>query len=485
MSTLKDKAVNGVIWSIAERFGNQGIQFFIGLILARLLMPEDYGLIGMLLVFISLAQVFVEGGFSAALIRKSEPTNRDYSTVFWFNLIVAVVFYVIIFLCSPLISEFYAEPLLAPLAKVVALNIIISAFGIIQKTILTKQLDFKSQAKVNLSSIIISGVIGVVCAWQGLGVWALVVQNLSKNVLMNIGFWMLSNWRPMPVFSERSFKELFGFGSKLLASALINAVSENLYAIIIGKLYNAKSLGFYTRANQFQKLPVSSLYGAIGAVTYPVLAELKNDKDRLRDAYRSMIRMVAFVLFPVMVILGAVAEPMVKIILTDKWLPCVPLLQILCIVGAFYPLHAINLDILKVKGRSDLFLKLEIIKQVLNVMMILICYRWGVNGLVWGSVVLNVVCYYLNAYYSKFIIGYGIKDQIIDLTKPLLICASTLCILLATLYLVRNEWLLLFLIPLLGVVSYIFINYIFKVEELFKIKEIFLRLFRKIRPVQL
>ncbi len=485
MSTLKDRAIKGVMWSAIERFGNQGIQFFIGLLLARLLMPEDYGLIGMLLVFISIAQVFVEGGFSSALIRKREPTTADYSTVFWFNLISALVFYVFIYFFAPFISSFYNEPLLIPLAKVVGLNIIISAFGVIQKTILIKQLDFKSQAKINISSIIISGIIGVIAAWRGYGVWALVIQNLSRNVFISIGFWLQSKWRPKFVFSNASFKELFGFGSKLLASSIINAISENLYAIIIGKLYNAKSLGFYTRANQFQKLPVSSIYGAIGVVTYPVLAELMDDRIKLRDAYRSMIRMVAFILFPIMVILGAVAEPMVKIILTDKWLPCVPILQILCIIGAFYPLHAINLDILKVKGRSDLFLKLEIIKQILNVTMIIICYRWGVEGLVWGSVALNAVCYYLNAFYSKFIIGYGIKDQLIDLLHPGLVCAFTLIILLSVLKFVHNDWILLFLIPVLGFSSYILISYLFKAEELLKIKEIFTNFIKKMKPSQL
>lgn len=461
-----------MFWSVTERFGNQGIQFLIGLMLARLLLPEDYGLLGMLLVFISLAQVFVDGGFSAALIRRKEVSDEDYSTVFWFNLGVAVVCYLIIFTASPFIADFYDEPLLAPLAKVVALNIIINAFGIIQKTLLTKKLDFKTQARINIMSIIISGVIGIVAAWRGYGVWALVIQNISKNLLVNAGFWLQSSWRPARVFSQTAFHELFGFGSKLLLSSLINAVSENLYAIIIGKLYNAKSLGFYTRANQFQKLPVSSIYGAIGVVSYPVLAELKDEPAKLREAYRSMIRMVAWCLFPVMVILGAVAEPMVKIVLTDKWLPCVPLLQILCIVGAFYPLHAINLDVLKVKGRSDLFLKLEVIKQFLNVLMIVICFRWGVYGLVWGSVALNVVCYYINTFYSKKMIGYGMRDQLKDLLSLALLSGLTLALLVGILYLVPSAGLRFILIPVAGIVAYIGFSYLLNIEELAKIKDI-------------
>ncbi len=461
-----------MFWSVTERFGNQGIQFLIGLMLARLLMPEDYGLLGMLLVFISIAQVFVDGGFSAALIRRKEVSDRDYSTVFWFNLGVALLCYLLIFTASPFIADFYDEPLLAPLAKVVALNIIINAFGMIQKTLLTKKLDFKTQARINIASILISGIIGIIAAWRGYGVWALVIQNIAKNLLVNAGFWLQSSWRPKRVFSQTSFHELFGFGSKLLLSSLINAVSENLYAIIIGKLYNAKSLGFYTRANQFQKLPVSSIYGAIGVVSYPVLAELKDEPAKLREAYRSMIRMVAWCLFPVMVILGAVAEPMVRIVLTDKWLPCVPLLQILCIVGAFYPLHAINLDILKVKGRSDLFLKLEVIKQFLNVLMIVICFRWGVYGLVWGSVALNVVCYYVNTFYSKKMIGYGVRDQLKDLLALALVSGLTLALLTGILYAVQSPALKFILVPVAGIVAYIGFSYLLNIEELAKIKNI-------------
>lgn len=461
-----------MFWSVTERFGNQGIQFVIGLMLARLLMPEDYGLLGMLLVFISIAQVFVDGGFSAALIRRKDVSDQDYSTVFWFNLGVALICYLIIFTASPFIAGFYDEPLLAALAKVVGLNIIINAFGMIQKTLLTKKLDFKTQARINITSIIISGIIGIIAAWRGYGVWALVIQNISKNLFVNAGFWLQSSWRPKRVFSQSAFHELFGFGSKLLLSSLINAVSENLYAIIIGKLYNAKSLGFYTRANQFQKLPVSSIYGAIGVVSYPVLAELKDEPVKLREAYRSMIRMVAWCLFPVMVILGAVAEPMVKIVLTDKWLPCVPLLQILCIVGAFYPLHAINLDMLKVKGRSDLFLKLEVVKQLLNIVMIIVCFRWGVYGLVWGAVGLNVVCYYINAFYSKKMIGYGMRDQLKDLFVLALVSGLTLAVLVGILYLVPSAGLRFILIPVTGVVAYIGFSYLLNIEELAKIKEI-------------
>lgn len=467
------------MWSAIERFGNQGIQFFIGLILARLLMPEDYGLIGMLLVFISIAQVFVEGGFSSALIRKRDASNLDYSTVFWFNLFVSISCYVLLFFLAPFIADFYEEPKLMLLARVVGLNIVINSLGIIQKTILIKDLNFKAQARINLISIMVSGLIGVYCAYTGYGVWALVIQNLSRNLFMNLALWLSGNWRPEKVFSRLAFKELFGFGSKLMFALVLNTISEQLYTIVIGKLYNAKSLGFYTRANQFQKLPVSSIYGATGAVCYPVLAELQHDPVKLKDGYRSMIKLIAFILFPVMAILGAVSEPMIRVILTDKWLPTVPILQILCIVGAFYPLHAINLDILKIKGRTDILLKMQIIKQLIYVVMIVICYRWGIIVLVWGEVLINFIAYYINAFFSKKLLGYSFLDQLNDLVIYVVFSLLTVTFLLVINHFMKNHLLQLIVSPVLGILLYSSLSYLFKIRELFIIKNIGVGLLNK------
>ncbi len=479
MSTLRDKAIKGVLWSLTERFGNQAIQFFIGLILARLLLPEDYGLIGMILVFISFAQVFVEGGFSSALIRKTNANDSDYSTVFWFNLIVASICYLLLFFSATFISCFFTEPKLILLTKVVGLNVIVNSLGIIQKTILIKNLNFKTQATINLSSIIISGFIGVYCAYSEFGVWALVIQNLSKNLVMSIAFWVSSNWRPKFIFSKSSFKELYGFGSNLLFSSLINVISENLYSIIIGKLYNAKSLGYYTRANQFQKLPVSSIYGAISAVSFPVLAEIQHEDIKLKEGYRSMIKLVAFVLFPIMAILISISKSMIHVVLTDKWLPSVPILQILCIVGAFYPLHAINLDILKVKGRSDLFFRLEIFKQILNVLMIVVSFKWGVIGLVWGSVMLNFVCYYLNSFFSKSLVNYSFINQVRDLLPLACFSIITLLALFVIKTIITNLNIQLVILPFVGVLVYCFLSSIFKIQEMSILKEIILKIIIK------
>lgn len=479
LSSLKDRALKGVMWSAAERFGNQVMQFFIGLVLARLLMPEDYGLIGMLLVFTSIAQVFVEGGFSSALIRKSEPSEDDYSTVFWFNFSVSIICYCLLFFLAPFIAEFFKEPKLIFLTRVISLNVIINSFGIIQKTILVKNLNFKSQAKINLISILISGLLGIYFAYNGFEVWALVIQNLTRSVLINVIFWFSNKWRPKKTFSISSFRELFKFGSNLMLALLLHSFSEHLYSIIIGKFYNAKSLGFYARANQFQKLPVSSIYGAVGVVCYPVLAKLQNNEQQLKEGYSSMLKLIAFVLFPIMTILGIISEPMIQIILSDKWLPSVPILQALCLVGAIYPLHAINIDILKIKNRADLILKLEVVKQILYISMVIISFRWGIMGLVIGEVIVNFLCYYINSFFSKTLLNYGLLNQLRDLVVIILASFLMFLFLIFLNNYVLNQNLKLITFPILGAVFYLSLAYFFKIRELFVIKTIIFNLKNK------
>ena len=480
MDTLKEKAIRGGIWTSIEKLGNQIISFGIGLILARLLIPEDYGLIGIILVFTAIAQTFVDGGFSASLIRKTNATDDDYSTVFWFNLIAAILFYVILFFSSYAISSFYNEPKLILLSQVIGINIILNSFGIIQKTILIKKFDFKTQTKISLLATVVGGTAGIISALNGLGMWSLVIQNISRTVIINGGFWMMSAWRPLFIFSKNSFKELFGFGSKLLASGLIYSISANLYSIVIGKIYNIKSLGYYARANQFQQLPVTSIYGTITTVTYPALVELQDDNEKLKSASRSIIKLTAFILFPIMGTLSVIAHPLILIVLTEKWLPSVPLMKLLCVVGAFYPLHAINLEILKVKGRSDLFLKLEILKQSLNILVIVICYRYDVIGLVWGMIVLNIVAYYINSYFTKVIINYGFLEQLKDLMVPIALTAMLILVMYGLSYFVKGDLAQLIVLPVTGAVFYVVISFFLKLKEYDEMKGILLKIKSKI-----
>ena len=477
MSNLKDRAINAVIWSLIERFGNQLVQFFIGLILARLLMPDDYGLVGMILIFISLSTVISEGGFSSALIRQTNVDEKVFSSVFWFNLVSALLCYIFLFSASSLIADFFKHEELELIIKISGLNIIINSVNLIPKTILIKKLNFKTQAKINLSSIIVSGLVGILMALNGMGYWALVFQVLIRNFLVSALFWIVNKWRPKLFFSRVVIKDLYRFGSNLMFSSIINTVSENLHAILIGKYFDAKSLGFYTRANQFQKLPVSGIYGAVSAVSYPILSELQSSGKSVYSGYQSMLKMIAFSLFPIMAILATISDSMIFVVLTEKWMPASEILKVLTIVGLFYPLHAMNLDILKVKGRSDLFLKIEILKQILNIITIIASISFGVIGLVWGSVILNVLCYVINSWYSKNFINYGILSQIQDLLPYFTISVILFLLMgiLETLY--SNQLFFLLTAPLIFSSLYLLIMKWLKIEEFNIFRSIFSKFF--------
>ena len=415
MNNLKQEAAKGFLWSAVERFSVQGLQFFIGLVLARLLLPSDYGLVGMLAIFLAISQTFVDSGFSSALIQKKDRTEIDYSTAFFFNIGVGLFFYLILFFTAPLIAKFYNTPELTSLTKVIGLNVFITSLAVVQRAKLTIKLDFKTQAKASLTSVFIGGCVGIAMAYKGYGVWALVVQSLLRNGLNTIFLWFLSKWMPKAVFSKDSFKELFSFGSKLLGAGLLDTIYRNIYLIIIGKIFSARELGFYTRAQQFQKMPSQNITGIISRVAFPVLSSIQDDDEKLIKAYSSFIRLSAFVVFPLMIGLAVVAEPLIRLILTEKWMPTVPLLQLLCIAGMLYPVHAINLNILNVKGRSDLFLKLEIIKKIFITIAILITFSFGVKAMVIGQIFTSFIAFFINTHYSSKMINYGAWKQIKDM----------------------------------------------------------------------
>ncbi len=415
MTNLKQETAKGFFWSAIERFSVQGLQFLMGLVLARLLLPSDYGLVGMLAIFLAISQTFVDSGFSSALIQKKNRTDTDYSTAFFFNIGVGLFFYLVLFFTAPLIANFYDTPELTSLTKVIGLNVFITSLAVVQRAKLTIKLDFKTQAKASLTSVFIGGCVGIAMAYKGYGVWALVVQSLLRNGLNTIFLWFLSKWIPKAVFSTTSFKKLFSFGSKLLGAGLLNTIFQNIYLLVIGKLFSASELGFYTRAQQFQKMPSQNITGIIQRVTFPVLSSIQDDDEKLIKAYRSFIRLSAFVVFPLMIGLAVVAEPLIRLILTEKWMPTVPLLQLLCIAGMLYPVHAINLNILNVKGRSDLFLKLEIIKKILITIAILITFSFGVKAMVIGQIFTSFISFFINTHYSSKMINYGAWKQIKDM----------------------------------------------------------------------
>jgi len=422
--SLKQKTISGLIWSFIDSIAGQGISFIVGIILARLLSPKEFGLIGMLTIFIAISQSFIDSGFRQALIRKQDCTQTDYSTVFYFNIAVGVAFYILLFAFANSISNFFHEPVLKELIKVLGLALIINSFTMIQSTLLTKRIDFKLQAKISIIASLISGIISIYMAYTGLGVWSLVALTLIKYATNSILLWYWNKWKPALLFSKKSFKELFSFGSNLLVSGLIDTIYRNIYYVIIGKYFTAVELGYYTRAEQFKSLPSANLQSIIGRVSYPVLSTIQADAPRLKETYKKIIRSTMLVTFVLMLGMAAIAKPMILTLIGEKWEPCVIYLQMLCFVGMFYPLHALNLNMLNVQGRSDLFLRLEIIKKVLAVPVIVIAIFWGIKAMILGMIFLSLIAYYLNSYWSGRLIGYSFLEQIKDILPSFILAAT-------------------------------------------------------------
>ena len=464
--SLKSKTVKGVVWSSIERFSTQGVQFLIMIIMARLLTPKDYGLIGMLAIFLAVAQSLIDSGFSQALIRKQDRTDVDNSTVFYFNIVVSSALYLILFIAAPFVADFYNQPELTSVMRVVCLGVILNSLAVVQRALLTVRIDFKTQAKASLSAAVISGCIGIVLAYCGFGVWSLVVQqllNLSVNTLL---LWIFSKWRPIAVFSWKSFHELFAFGSKLLASGLLDTMYRNIYPIVIGKLFSASSLGHYTRAQQFSEFPSSNVTGIIQRVTYPILCGIQDETERLEAVYRKFLKLSAFIIFPLMIGMSAVARPFIDIVLGTQWGFCGQLLQIICFAMMWYPIHAINLNLLQVKGRSDLFLRLEIIKKILGITVLCITAPFGLVVMCYGQIFNSIVALVINTYYTGKLINVGFIRQMKDLLPTILLSLTMFgAILLVNGFIDANIYRLVIGI-LVGIIVYASGSYIFKFKEL-------------------
>lgn len=465
MDNIKTKSINAAIWSAIDKFGEQGVKFVLGIIVARLLFPSDYGLIGMLAVFIALPDTLVNSGFGTALIQKKSATNTDFATVFYFNIVTGFLLYFVLYLSAPLIAVFFNEPQLAILTRVLGLNVIISSFAIVQRTILIKKLDFKTQTKINLSSIFPSGIIGVLFAYYGYGVWAIVFQSLSRQFLITISFWIFGRWYPKLVFSMQSLKSLFSFGSKILVVGLMNTVYSRIYLIIIGKFYNAELLGFYTRGLQFVTLPSGMVTSIIDRIAFPMFSSIQNNNQQLLNGYRKSVKISAFINFPVMLGLMVVSKPLIMLILTEKWMPSVPYLQILCLAGLLTPMQHLTLSLIKAKGDSGLFLRLDIFKKILVTVIILIVYRWGIMALVYASVVMSYLSFYINFYFVGKKLNFSFAKQLLDLLPYISIAVITAVIMYVSgIYISDSDILQLIVQVFMGIVTYIIMNKIFKTE---------------------
>lgn len=483
-SSLKKKTIGGMLWSLGDLIGNQGIQFIIQIILARMLLPEHFGLIGMILVFVAISHTLIDSGFSQALIREQNVTQVDYSTVFYFNLAASIFIYLSLFAIAPAVSVFFGEPELINIIRILTLGIVINAFGIIPRAMYTKEVNFKTQAKVNMSASVVSGLVAVAFAFSGFGVWSLVVRTLALSLIQSVLLSLSKKWLPSPAFSGTSFKRLFGFGWKLLISSLINTIYMNIYFLIIGKYYSAGQLGYYTNASKFSDAASQTMTAAIQRVTYPVLSSIQDENARLKQGYKKVMKLTAFVIFPVMVGLGAVGEPLIYLIFGKQWMPMTIYFQFLCIAGMLYPIHALNLNILQVKGRSDLFLYLEIIKIIISAFFIFIVFwlNLGIIGLVGVIVLDNYLGLLINTYFSAKEIAYSMKEQLNDLF-PIYLISMVMGV---TVYLVGEllpDFMLLKLIIQIstGVAFYLVSSKMLKITELSMVLELMLPIIKKIK----
>ncbi|HRA71914.1 MAG TPA: lipopolysaccharide biosynthesis protein [Flavobacterium sp.] len=474
-TSLKSIATKGIIWSAVDKFAVQFGQFVVSIVLARILMPEDFGLIGMLTIFIVLSQTFIESGLGIGLIQRQDSTDIDFSTVFVFNLGVSSCFYLLLFFTSPLISTFFNQPQLTDLIRVLGLNLLIIALAIVQRTKLTIAIDFKSIAKSNVIGMVVGGVFGVIAARNGYGVWALVIQTLLGSLATSVSLWVFSNWSPSFAFSKKSFKLLFGYGSKLLIAGLYAQILNNVYNICLGKFYPTASLGYYTKAKSFADLSAGTVVSVIQQVTFPILTSVQDDRAKLVSIYSRLIRMSAFFIIPLMTLIALLAKPIVILLLTEKWVSLIPLLQWMVFARIFFPMSALNMSLLNAVGRSDLFLKVDLSKLPLTILAMVITIPLGVKAMIIGHVVTSALAFLINAYLPGKFYGYGPIQQLKDML-PFFVASIGMAIsVFVVSNFIDNLVLQLFLGTLIGFVTYLFICWLLKLEELKEVWELVIK----------
>lgn len=466
MSQLKDKAKAGLIWNTVERVVSNGMQFLITVILARLLSPDAYGIIAMPAIFLALAQVLVDSGFANAIIRKPDLEEKDLSTAFYFNMLVGIVSYTLLFLSSPIIADYFNTPILSNLLKITALVVFINSLGVVQQAILTKKMDFKTQAIISSISTFISGVLGIWLAFNGYGVWSLVFQQVSAASIRVLLLWVFGHWHPIKVWSSDSFMYLWYFGSKVVIIGFLDTIYNNIYSFVIGKMYNAKDLGNYTRAQQFADLPVYNLSGIIQRVTLPLLSQIQNDNERLSLIYLKIIRLTALLIIPLMIGLAAIASPLIILLLGKEWIGCVLLFQILCIARIWTPFNSINVNLLQVKGRTDLQLKIEIAKKIMITIVLTCTVFGGVVLLMCGFALCTLLAFFINTYYTKRIIGVSFLKQIRAIYPSLLISFIMTFSILFINMCIEDLFIKLIIDILFGTLIYLFFSYIFEKDSL-------------------
>ena len=452
--SLKQKTYSGFIWSFIERFLVQFIQLVLGIILARILFPSDFGLIGLMAVFIVVSRIFVDSGLANALIQKQNRTEEDFSTVFYFNILVCLACYALIFITAPYISAFYHTPELTPILRIFFISLIIDAFTSVQITKLRIALDFKTKAICNLCAVIISGGIAVWMAYSGYGVWSLVMQTIINSLVILLLLTAMVRWKPLLVFSKSSFKQLFGFGSKLLGAMLIDAIIDNLYIFIIGRYFTKNHVGYYTRGAQVPTVIAGTLSSMLENVTFPVMSSIQDDKEFLIAVFRRLIRMVSFLIIPAMFGLAYISEPFVRYVLTEKWMPAVVLMQWICFIRIFTPISLLNLSLLNAVGRSDVFLKINLIRIPIMIIALTITIPRGLEVVIIGQFIISIIVFFINSFMPGKLFGYGAIAQIKDLCPAIFSSVLMLIIVVVSTFAINNDLIKMIVSLVVGVVSY-------------------------------
>jgi O-antigen/teichoic acid export membrane protein len=479
--SLKDKTVKGVAWSGIDNVAQFGVTFMVSIVLARLLSPDDYGLIGIITIFTTVCTALINGGFTTALIRKKDATDDDYNTAFIVNFGVSLLLYVVIYLCSPIIADFFHREELVALTQVSSLGMIIGALSLVQQTRLTKCIDFKTQTKITIVASVASGIVGIVMALMDFGVWSLVAQSLTSQGLRTILLWVANKWVPQLRFSSESFHELFGFGWKMMVSQVLDTVWKELYQVVVGKFYSPATLGQYARAKQFSSLFSSNLTLVIQRVTYPVLSNIQDDKERMVAAYRKIIKTTMFVTAISMFFLGAISEPLIYCLIGPKWYEAATYLPLICISGSLYPLHAINLNMLQVQGRSDLFLGLEVVKKTIAIGPLMVGVIVGIMPMLYTNLITGSIAFFLNSFYTGKFLGYSSRMQIKDIAPFYGLAMLVALSVFFFKYLPISNWIVLPTQVIFGCAVLICVCHKTKMEEYVEIKRMVEPYFKKVK----
>lgn len=479
-SAIKNKAVNGFQWGLIDNLANSGITFIVGLILANLLSPEEFGILAIVVIFVNLSTAIIDGGFAKALIRKVEADDEDFNTVFYSNLATSIALMFLFNISAPWVASFFNQPILAKIMPVMSVILLFNAGQIIHKTMLIKALDFRSQAIASLVASVSSGIIGIMMALLGFGIWCLVCQQISRQFLLLLCLWILNKWRPSYTFSKSCFKDLFGFSVKLLIADLINSIYKDIFLVVIGKIYSAKDLGYYNRSDQFNLIFSNNLSMVIQRVTLPVLSQFQDDIERFRHVFRKFTIYSAMITFALVFLGAATAEPVIIILVGEKWRPSIEYLQIMSLYGAIYPLQVLNINVLNVMKRSDRILKLEIIKKIIFVFVIVIGIHTTLKTMLWAAVVYYHIEFFLNSCYSKHMIGYSSFQQVWDLKFVYLVSMATSIVVWTITLLPISYWIMLLLQVIISCTLYLIVYSFFKYQEFFELKDICIKQIRNI-----